>query len=115
MKSFITTHVLDTSKGKPASGITVTLEILDKSKEWTKVSSGTTDPDGRINDFFPDGIPFEKGIYRLMFDTAPYFRSIQAESFYPYIQIVFELKESSRHYHIPLLLSPYGYSTYRGS
>jgi len=115
MKSFITTHVLDTMRGKPASGITVTLEMAGKSKEWTKISNGTTGPDGRINDLFPDGIPLEKGSYRLTFDTGPYFRSIQTESFYPYVQIVFDVKESSAHYHVPLLLSPFGYSTYRGS
>ena len=115
MKSSITTHVLDTMQGKPAPGISVTLEMKGKSADWTKISSGTTNPDGRIDDFFPDAMPFEKGIYRLTFETAAYFRSIQAESFYPHVQIVFEVKESSARYHVPLLLSPFGYSTYRGS
>jgi 5-hydroxyisourate hydrolase len=115
MKSFITTHVLDTTQGKPAPGISVTLEMKGKSGDWAKISSGTTDPDGRIIDFFPDGMPFEKGIFRLTFETGVYFRSIRVESFYPHVQIAFEAKESSAHYHVPLLLSPFGYSTYRGS
>lgn len=115
MKSSITTHVIDMMLGKPAAGITVTLEMKGKSGDWTKISSGTTNPDGRINDLFPDGMPLEKGIYRLTFETAAYFRSIQTESFYPHVQIAFEVKESSAHYHVPLLLSPFGYSTYRGS
>ncbi len=115
MKSSITTHVLDTALGKPAAGITVTLEMKGKSGDWAKISSGATDPDGRINDLFPNGILFEKAIYRLTFETASYFRSIRVESFYPHVQIAFEAKESSAHYHVPLLLSPFGYSTYRGS
>lgn len=115
MKSFITTHVLDTARGKPAAGMTVILETQGKSSDWSKLSSGTTDADGRINDLFKGGIPLEKGVYRLTFETAPYFRSVKSESFYPYVQIVFEVSEASAHYHVPLLLSPFGYSTYRGS
>ncbi|MBI3005920.1 MAG: hydroxyisourate hydrolase [Ignavibacteriales bacterium] len=115
MKSFITTHVLNTSLGKPAAGITVILEMKGKTGEWSKVASGTTDPDGRINSLFPEGIPLERGTYRLTFETATYFRSVGSESFYPYVQIAFEVNQSSAHYHVPLLLNPYGYSTYRGS
>ena len=115
MKSFISTHILDTSRGKPAAGVTVILEMKGKSGDWSKVASATTDPDGRINSLFPEGVPLEKGMYRLTFETASYFRSVQTESFYPYVQIAFEVKESSAHYHVPLLLSPFGYSTYRGS
>ena len=115
MKSFITTHILDTSKGKPAAGVTVVLEMKGKTGDWSKVANETTDPDGRINSLFPEGIPLERGSYRLTFETAAYFHSMQTESFYPYVQIVFEVKESSAHYHFPLLLSPFGYSTYRGA
>jgi 5-hydroxyisourate hydrolase len=115
MRSFITTHVLDTSRGKPAAGVTVLLELKSTSGDWSKVATGTTDHDGRINNLFPDGIPLEKGMYRLTFETLSYFRSVQSESFYPYVQVVFEVKEASAHYHIPLLVSPFGYSTYRGS
>ena len=115
MKSFITTHVLDTSRGKPAAGVTVILEMKGTSADWSKVVSGMTDPDGRINNLFPEGIPLERGTYRLTFETAAYFRSVGAESFYPYVQIAFEVNQSSAHYHVPLLVSPFGYSTYRGS
>ena len=115
MKSPITTHVLDTSRGKPAVALKVILEVYTSTKSWKELAHGETDTDGRISDLLPDGIPIQAGIYRLTFLTAEYFRSIGAEGFYPYIPVVFELKESVTHYHVPLLLNPFGYSTYRGT
>ena len=97
--SGISTHVLDTSTGRPASGITVLL-FLDEEQ----VGSGTTDHDGRIKTF---GIPVNRGVYRLLFEISG--------AFYPDISISFVVSDPSAHYHIPLLVSPFGYTTYRGS
>jgi 5-hydroxyisourate hydrolase len=115
MKSPITTHVLDTSRGRPASGVRVTLEKKTKTPEWKKISAGTTDEDGRCNSLVPDDAKLSPGVYRLTFETAPYFRARGTETFYPYIAVSFEIRSSKSHYHIPLLLNPYSYSTYRGS
>jgi 5-hydroxyisourate hydrolase len=110
----ITTHVLDTARGRPAAGIAATLEHLVDGL-WTTLGRGETNADGRIRDLMPDGSSLEPGIYRLTFETAAYFRALGIEGFYPYVPIVFELAAPEQHYHVPLLLSPYGYSTYRGS
>ena len=110
----ITTHVLDTSRGRPAAGIQANLERFDDG-QWRPLGRGTTNDDGRIRDLLPDDTKLEAGIYRLTFETAPYFRSLGIEGFYPYVPIVFELARPEAHYHVPLLLNPYGYSTYRGS
>ena len=115
MKSPITTHVLDTTRGKPAVALKVVLEVQTESKEWKELARGETDVDGRISDLLDVNMKLMAGAYRLTFLTSSYFRSIGVQGFYPYVQIVFELKEPITHYHIPLLLSPYGYSTYRGS
>lgn len=115
MKSSITTHVLDTSSGRPAAGIPVHLEIQDPSGGWKKLGSGTTDSDGRVNNPIDGGRTIQPGTYRLTFETASYFQSRSATSFYPFVHIVFRIEDSSSHYHVPLLLSPFGYSTYRGS
>ena len=111
--SRITTHILDTSIGKPAQGVSVLLE--QKNYEaWKKIAEGTTNTDGRINDLLSeDKIP-GAGIYRLVFETASYFKKQNVKTFYPLVTIEFEITGSS-HYHVPLLLSPYGYSTYKGS
>jgi 5-hydroxyisourate hydrolase len=109
----ITTHVLDTAVGRPAAGITVTLELL-AGNDWKQVGKGTTNQDGRITDLLPQG-KLATGTYRLSFDTRAYFRLQHKEIFYPQVQVVFTVMDSGQHYHIPLLLSPYGYSTYRGS
>jgi 5-hydroxyisourate hydrolase len=116
--SAITTHVLDTARGRPAAGVPVRLELLLKqyaggSEEWVERGRGTTDADGRIKDLVAG--PVVAGVYRLTFDTAAYFRSQKVEAFYPYVEIVFEVRDPSQHHHVPLLLSPFGYSTYRGS
>jgi 5-hydroxyisourate hydrolase len=114
MKSPITTHVLDTSRGTPAVGIKVVLEVFTISKEWKELARAETDTEGRIMDLLPESTKLSSGTYRLTFLTAPYFRSVGAEGFFPYVYVVFELREPVAHYHVPLLLSPYGYSTYRG-
>lgn len=110
--SAITTHVLDTSRGRPAEGVTVTLEVLS-DKGWKWLGGGRTDGDGRARDLF-DGEILE-GTYRLTFDTASYFATCLVEGFFPIVQLVFKVRDPSRAHHVPLLLSPFGYSTYRGS
>ena len=112
--SQITTHVLDTSKGQPAAGISVDLEKSEEQSKWSNIGSGTTNSDGRVGDLLNPDEVLPPGTYRLVFHTSTYFQNNQQESFYPFIYIVFETKDSA-HYHVPLLLSPYGYSTYRGS
>ena len=106
--SGITTHVLDTSRGKPAAGVPVILEMRD-ARGWSKVGEGSTDSDGRCRTILSS--PLRAGTYRLTFDISRYFD----ETFFPEASIVFEVRDASQHYHVPLLLSPFGYSTYRGS
>ena len=112
--SAITTHVLDTSRGRPAAGVPVSLEV-EAAGGWKLIGKGKTDADGRISNLVPDETPPETGTYRLIFDTAKYFENQQAEGFYPRVTIIFQIKDAGQHYHVPLLLSPFGYSTYRGS
>ena len=109
----ITTHILDVNRGKPAAGVAVNLE-LQHGNDWKPVAHGKTDDDGRVEGLLPPG-PLPHGIYRLTFATGEYFRSLSLETFYPYAVVVFEVKNPSEHYHVPLLLSGHGYSTYRGS
>ncbi len=104
----ITTHVLDTARGKPASGIPITLEFEIEGR-WSKIGEGTTDTDGRVGDLLPADVKLSTGTYRITFATAAY------SSFYPSIEVSFVVEDPQQHYHIPLLLSPFGYSTYRGS
>jgi 5-hydroxyisourate hydrolase len=111
--SEITTHVLDTSVGRPATGVPVTLEAREGAAGWKQLVRGTTDADGRLRNLAPHSLP--AGIYRLIFDTRAYFDSRQIASFYPEVAIVFEVRDAEAKYHVPLLISPFGYSTYRGS
>ena len=113
--SAITTHVLDISKGRPASGIPVVLEFRAEENEWKVLGQGVTDADGRVRTLLPPDSPLAEGTYRLTFDTAAYFRSQNVECFYPEVTVVFTVRDTAQHYHIPLLLSPYGHTTYRGS
>lgn len=108
----ITTHVLDTARGCSAGGVGVTLEI-EVEGGWKMVGRGTTDADGRQGNLTPRAL--DAGRYRLTFETWSYQRSAGRESFYPYVIVVFDVADSASHYHVPLLLSPFGYSTYRGS
>jgi 5-hydroxyisourate hydrolase len=112
--SAITTHVLDTSRGRPAAGIHVVLERQDARDGWTPVAEGATDEDGRLRTLMPEGTPPLPGSYRLTFDTASYFKAQAIPTFYPHVTVTFTVGDET-HYHVPLLLSPFGYSTYRGS
>lgn len=111
--SAITTHVLDTSTGRPAAGVPVTLE-KQASSGWQRAGHGVTNQDGRITDLLA-GAKLAAGAYRLIFDTAAYFSATKQPSFYPQVQVMFTVSDVGQHYHVPLLLSPFGYSTYRGS
>lgn len=113
--SAITTHVLDTSRGRPAGGVPVHLEAQEADGGWRSVGAGATDADGRLRDLLPDDFDLQPGIYRLVFDTAAYFEAHEVRSFYPHVAVVFLIDDAAQHYHVPLLLSPFGYSTYRGS
>lgn len=126
-RSPITTHVLDTAAGKPAKGIPVTLmrrTFLEKNAarlrgdqaeyvevEWEEIARAKTDSDGRLTQWLPNTFKLRRGVYEIIFEIDAYLK----KSFYPEARVVFEVSSTKRHYHIPLLLSPYGYSTYRGS
>ncbi len=112
-KSHITTHVLDTSLGKPGQGISIRLMMPDGGG-WKTLAQGITDNDGRIGDLLPPGKLLAPGPYKMVFDTGVYFASTDQRSFYPLVEIQFTVWDES-HYHVPLLLNPFGYSTYRGS
>jgi 5-hydroxyisourate hydrolase len=111
----ISTHVLDTARGQPAPGIQVLLHILGDKSNWTEVARATTGRDGRIKSLLDANTPLTKAVYRLTFETAAYFESSRLGVFYPKVEVVIAVADPKQHYHIPLLLSPFGYSTYRGS
>jgi 5-hydroxyisourate hydrolase len=111
--SQITTHILDTSKGKPASGVSVQL-YKNTIAGWDSIAEGLTNEDGRIPGLLDTSITLQPGFYKLHFDTGSYFTHQQTKGFYPFVEIVFEIT-SNQHYHVPLLLNQFGYSTYRGS
>ena len=111
-RSRVTTHVLDAATGRPAAGVWAELEQRS-GKQWGAVASGRTDVDGRIAAFGP--VDLEPGVYRVRFDTGSYFAAQQVAGFYPEVTVVFSVTDADAHYHVPLLLSPYAYSTYRGS
>ena len=111
--SQITTHILDTSNGKPASGVLCMLQKPD-GDSWQTIGQGETNSDGRVPDLLLEDELLEPGTYRMYFDTAAYFEAQSIEGFYPYVTIVFQTFDKT-HYHVPLLLNPFGYSTYRGS
>ena len=116
--SQLTTHILDTSRGKPAAGVTVILFQQDPADpvtaDWRQIAIGTTNDDGRVPDLLQKDVVLEPGAFKLKFDIKPYFESQGLPCFYPYVEIVFNIADSE-HYHVPLLLNPFGYSTYRGS
>ncbi|MGN6371218.1 MAG: hydroxyisourate hydrolase [Phycisphaerae bacterium] len=111
----ITTHVLDTSRGIPAANVEITLDVLVAPDAWESVATASTNNDGRAPNLVPKHHALTAGTYRLTFDTAPYFAAQHVEAFYPQVQIQFLVTDPAQHYHVPLLLSPFGYSTYRGS
>jgi 5-hydroxyisourate hydrolase len=111
--SGITTHVLDTGRGRPAAGVPVLLEREEAPGAWTPVSTGTTDANGRLASLLttvPGG-----GTFRLTFETGAYFEAAGVAAFYPRVVVTFHTTDADEHYHVPLLLSAFGYSTYRGS
>jgi 5-hydroxyisourate hydrolase len=110
----ISTHVLDTARGRPAADVPVLLESVDSGGSSREVGRGATDADGRVRELLSAG-SLGAGTYRLTFDTAAYFRALGAEAFYPAVSVVFVIADAAQHYHVPLLLSPFGYSTYRGT
>lgn len=113
--SNITTHILDTSRGEPAPGVAVSLESRGENDTWTRLATTKTDADGRVRSFLPSGTGLEAGVYRIRFKTGAYFAWRGQPTFFPYVEVVFTVQDPAKHHHIPLLLSPFGYSTYRGS
>jgi 5-hydroxyisourate hydrolase len=113
--SNITTHVLDTSRGRPAAGVPVVLARRADDGSYREIGRGVTDGDGRLRTLVPAGASVERGVHRITFDTGAYFVAQGVDGFYPEASIVFEVRSPSEHHHVPLLLNPFGYSTYRGS
>jgi 5-hydroxyisourate hydrolase len=111
----ISTHILDTARGKPAANVPVKLERHEPSGAWHLLTSAHTDQDGRCAQLLPPEHPMPAGPYRLLFDTAGYYAAQKIDGLYPVVEITFQVREGELHYHIPLLLSSNGYTTYRGS
>ena len=109
----LSTHVLDATSGRPAVGVGVLLESY-RDDGWIEVASGLTDDDGRLKGWLSDDLP-GIGTHRLLFDTGAFFTRAGVPSFYPAVTITFVIDQARQHYHVPLLLSPFAYSTYRGS
>lgn len=110
----ITTHILDTSEGRPAEGIEVCLFYHCQESDWFMVGKAVTDADGRIKEF-ADKNSYKLGTYKIVFAIEEYLTELGKESFFPEAHVVFRVNDIQQHYHVPLLLSPFGYSTYRGS
>lgn len=112
--SSISTHILDTARGTPASGVVITLS-KQSNQGWQSIDCGTTNNDGRVPDLCKNQSGLSTGTYKMHFETQKYFSATGDTVFYPYAEVVFIIDQSNQHYHIPLLLSPFGYTTYRGS
>ncbi len=110
----ISTHILDTHLGRPAADVPISLSRWQQ-EQWLPVAEDRTDADGRCRHLLPEGSAFETGLYRIRFDTAAYYKAQRLTGLYPYVEIAFEVRDTHRHYHIPLLLTANGYTTYRGS
>lgn len=111
----ISTHVLDTTAGRPAEGVLVKLERNVPGSGWTHIADSVTDASGRVGQLIPPTDHLHLGAYRIRFDVDTYFADQQLDTFFPQVSIEFEIRDDTTHYHVPLLLSPYGYTTYRGS
>ena len=112
--SAVTTHILDVSTGSPAQGVDVRLYASGEDG-WAEIGDGTTDDDGRVSDLLPEHHDLVAGEYRLVFETGDYFAARDIDTFYPHVEVTFQVGAAREHFHVPLLLSPFGYSTYRGS
>jgi 5-hydroxyisourate hydrolase len=110
----ISTHILDTAIGRPAASVPVSLARFENA-QWTVLSHGMTDADGRVRSLLPEGAAPEVGLYRVRFETATYYEAQKLAGLYPYVEIAFSVDAGQQHYHIPLLLTANGYTTYRGS
>jgi len=110
----ISTHILDTALGRPAAGVPVTLSRMTNGS-WSTLNEATTDADGRCKHLLPETEPLQPGTYRVHFETAAYYNQHRLSGLYPYVEIVFTVSEGEQHYHIPLLLTANGYTTYRGT
>ena len=113
--SRITTHILDTAGGKPASGVAVSLEKRNDATGWQQFAHGISDANGRLTDLLTSATEFAAGDYRLTFEVDAYFKKQGVRCFFPLVTIAFVVRDTTQHYHVPLLISPFGYSTYRGS
>ena len=111
--SQITTHILDTTVGKPAAGVAIAL-WAQRGDSWQEIGRGETNADGRLKDLLPTDAPLPLGVYKLTFFTQEYAARMGTPTFYPFVEICFEVS-TAEHYHVPLLLNPFGYATYRGS
>ena len=110
----ISTHILDVTLGKPAADVAITLERRTND-EWQHIGGGRTDADGRVKSLLGEGHALAAGVHRATFEVAPYLAAKHGRGFYPEVAITFRVENSAEHFHVPLLLSPFGYSTYRGS
>lgn len=110
----ITTHVLNTASGRPAEGVTARLE-KQNGESWELLGEGQTNSDGRLRDLLTPDYALKRGVYRITFETGAYFGGLGLKTFFPSASIVFTVEDPAQHFHVPLLLSPFGYSTYRGS
>ena len=110
----ISTHILDTALGRPVAGVPVTLSFM-VNNAWSLLNTVVTDADGRCKDLLPLTKTLQQGFYRVHFETAAYFKRNGLEGLYPYVEIAFSVSDKEQHYHIPLLLTANGYTTYRGS
>ncbi len=113
--SGISTHVLDTSRGMPGVDVRVVIERAGPDGAWERLNEGRTDGDGRVKGLLPGGKQLELATYRLTFETEPYFAKSGVSTFFPSVSVVFRVMDAARHHHVPLLISPFGYSTYRGT
>jgi 5-hydroxyisourate hydrolase len=110
----ISTHILDTALGCPAAEVPIALSFF-RANQWVVLSENQTDADGRCRQLLPEGASLELGLYRVRFETAVYYETLRLAGLYPYVEIAFEVRDSEQHYHVPLLLTANGYTTYRGS
>lgn len=110
----LSSHILDINRGMPAEDVDIILWKLDADGVWQKLMQRTTDENGRVKDFLEEDGSDHRGVYKLTYEIKSYFERLQVDSFYPFVEVVFEIKDD-KHYHVPITLSPYGYSTYRGN